>query len=575
MELANRAESETRFAANLARSFTNYRARIEPYVSRGEEVPESVWSEIETDMKQRLTAILLLLFVASATQHGLDAPAAEAAGLAFAEGRANDTASQFVANSRDRLGNALAGESLDPTKLQDTLVRTFGPDRAASIAVTETTVAASAGGENATATTVGLNDLDLWFTAADNRVCFPAGTRVATSGGTMPIEALRVGDMVLTRGGMQPVTAVCSRNYCGRFVDVSAGPSRVLATQDHPFWTLEEGWLSGFQLRPGHTLQSVGEQRPKIDAAFNLSLQEANSLIPMLREEGVLSSVPLSVSMPVRSVNFNGHKTVGYQKVDRIPPHLGFLNILDANRIKGNPHGTLKQCFASTASVARKATKLTIDVRWLLAELLATGDAFNHDGWPTALLRAVMPVKVLLCAERLSASLANNVLSAARLAFDTASRVAVRNACVNGKDFAANGTRLRRPGNPLHMAFSGATQVAANFRATRSEIELLSADRAYASNPRSLSLLNGKLHRYELTGHAEMYHDPCTNGIRVYDIQVANEPEFFANGILVHNCKICGPLHATKRSTWQERFPQGPPGHVNCRCYIEYVHERN
>lgn len=29
----------------------------------------------------------------------------------------------------------------------------------------------------------------------------------------------------------------------------------------------------------------------------------------------------------------------------------------------------------------------------------------------------------------------------------------------------------------------------------------------------------------------------------VYDLEIEGEHEFYANGLLVHNCPICAPLH--------------------------------
>jgi hypothetical protein len=36
-------------------------------------------------------------------------------------------------------------------------------------------------------------------------------------------------------------------------------------------------------------------------------------------------------------------------------------------------------------------------------------------------------------------------------------------------------------------------------------------------------------------------------------------------------CPICSPLHLKPRSVWSLKFPQGPPAHVRCRCYIRYA----
>ena len=58
--------------------------------------------------------------------------------------------------------------------------------------------------------------------------------------------------------------------------------------------------------------------------------------------------------------------------------------------------------------------------------------------------------------------------------------------------------------------------------------------------------------------------------VEVYDIQVEGKSEFFANGVLVHNCEICGPLHKTLEAYWSQFFPKGSPAHVRCRCRIDW-----
>lgn len=35
-------------------------------------------------------------------------------------------------------------------------------------------------------------------------------------------------------------------------------------------------------------------------------------------------------------------------------------------------------------------------------------------------------------------------------------------------------------------------------------------------------------------------------------------------------CKVCGPLDGTTQSVWQSKFPNGPPAHFSCRCWLSY-----
>jgi len=72
----------------------------------------------------------------------------------------------------------------------------------------------------------------------------------------------------------------------------------------------------------------------------------------------------------------------------------------------------------------------------------------------------------------------------------------------------------------------------------------------------------------------------------VYDLTIDGAHEFYANGILVHNCPWCGELHGTIVSTGQSWFSVGdvldvsgamlvfsrtvfsPPAHSRCRCFL-------
>jgi len=39
-------------------------------------------------------------------------------------------------------------------------------------------------------------------------------------------------------------------------------------------------------------------------------------------------------------------------------------------------------------------------------------------------------------------------------------------------------------------------------------------------------------------------------------------------------CPICAPLNGKTRSNWSRFFPDGPPAHPRCRCWIEYAFEQ-
>ena len=82
--------------------------------------------------------------------------------------------------------------------------------------------------------------------------CFPAGTKVTTNLGQLPIEQVRAGDRVLTRKGFKTVEKALSRRATAiATLTHSAGVLR--ATPEHPIWT-NRGWVPIGELVPGDTI---------------------------------------------------------------------------------------------------------------------------------------------------------------------------------------------------------------------------------------------------------------------------------------------------------------------------------
>jgi hypothetical protein len=178
MELSNRDELESRFAARFARLNATLRHRLEDYLGYPPDinrVPESYWQEVQDEMNRELAAVLLLIWSQSAIQHGLVADVASVVqALDYSNRRATSLAPQFAANTRDMLAAAGRRWSVDSPargEFQGDLAGILGPSRAAGMAATETTAAQTAGGEIARRQLAGLSDLDTWFTRRDDRVC--------------------------------------------------------------------------------------------------------------------------------------------------------------------------------------------------------------------------------------------------------------------------------------------------------------------------------------------------------------------------------------------------------------------
>jgi len=106
--------------------------------------------------------------------------------------------------------------------------------------------------------------------ALEGCTCFPAGTLVATPHGSRAIDALRVGDTVLSE---DPATGKVEAEMVQAAIADGAKPVMALAlsdggaitvTADHPFWVdagnllLTPGWLHAGQLRVDDRLRTAG-----------------------------------------------------------------------------------------------------------------------------------------------------------------------------------------------------------------------------------------------------------------------------------------------------------------------------
>lgn len=109
--------------------------------------------------------------------------------------------------------------------------------------------------------------------------CFPAGTLVRTRGGNVPIEAVRVGDEVLTHKGLyRAVTHVMSRNAAVRVCIEASGLPPAEPTENHPLLVVRreqarscKGTVGGRRVR--HTPDATGlcrrcGTRPELDVVW-------------------------------------------------------------------------------------------------------------------------------------------------------------------------------------------------------------------------------------------------------------------------------------------------------------------
>ncbi len=157
-QLIGRSDIEAAATARLSRTIERYRQEIARLLGAdplAKTIPEArtdaawgrMWVEMERDVADDVGVLLVLAWMASAEQHGLEIIPHDPRAVVFATGRAADVARQFVANTQQRLGSTIDGWiNAEPSKAQVAadLESILGPVRAEAVAVTETTVANSA-----------------------------------------------------------------------------------------------------------------------------------------------------------------------------------------------------------------------------------------------------------------------------------------------------------------------------------------------------------------------------------------------------------------------------------------------
>lgn len=191
MEIPNRTDAETQFARRMARLTERQRKRLVDLLGSSPDpasVPESFWQEVANETEHETLAILYLLFLASSYYHaGGDVAGAgiesttkasiDQQAIIYSRDAASRLAQSYTETSRERF-DALTRElrGMPPEKVTvkvvaEASVKVLGPARAASVAVTETTAAQSAGGEAGTRLVFGLSTADKWITEKDSKVC--------------------------------------------------------------------------------------------------------------------------------------------------------------------------------------------------------------------------------------------------------------------------------------------------------------------------------------------------------------------------------------------------------------------
>lgn len=433
-----------------------------------------------------------------------------------------------------------------------------------------------------------------FLTAGDNRVCFPAGTRVLTPNGETPIENIRVGDLIVTPSGPRRVAAFGSRHYSGKLVLVQAKSMIVTATADHPFWT-PRGWKSAENLHVGDLLKTHEDEFVKIDRILHLCFGDAYNVPSVGTDSCVAPSVSLDgPRMPVATVNLQGNPSIGEHEVNGPATNLLFLNKRDAKPLKCAANNLLKSIFAPKSPITGKAAKNS-NFRFLRrypSRFFAMATRVEDWG-PTASLRTVPSVQVFFSSKPLPAASAVNVFRVASLADARTVVVSMSDSArSDSEDLAASDTSFCDRVSPASVVtISGAEIPVVISSVLDSECDtaastLTSGDNGLCyevAGSRTEDSLEAIFNRFGMTheffaaliAREDKWHEEVPfvsslfgggSQLKVYDIEVEEEHVFYANGILVHNCNHCELLEANSPYLISEA--PAPPAHFQCRCTL-------
>ena len=171
--LKDRESRENSFSERLRKLSAKYRREAIKLLGNPpdpDNIPEEFWERMEREIGEQLTAAILLIFMMGYRQHAPEEPREEADKEArkYVTDRAHRVAMDMAARTKEYISKL---KDLPKPEVVEKVNVILGPERAETVAATETTAATSHSGERAVIRTVGFTDNDTWFTEKDRRVC--------------------------------------------------------------------------------------------------------------------------------------------------------------------------------------------------------------------------------------------------------------------------------------------------------------------------------------------------------------------------------------------------------------------
>jgi len=323
--------------------------------------------------------------------------------------------------------------------------------------------------------------------------CLVAGTMISTARGNVPIESVLIGDLVMTRSGFKKVTFSDVTDINRKVVKVNTNNGSLVCTPDHKIFTLNKGFIRADSLSYNDEVliyfrSSLWLKLLSTNARFtDVILKAKEGLI------GFISNVPSLVEL----FGFIGK----FGLMNEAQSQMGFISTTKTETRLITTSATLSAYRQSSISV-KNTNGMRLEKLGSLSFLIKSGRLQKFG---------MLAKKVLKSIEKL----AQKPIKTLSLLLKNASN-AIQSSC------------LTNLGMLTYSALTNANQHGVE----NQELTML---RKFASNVKkylfatsiaSKKFAQGRVLTVIEAGIAE----------KVYDLTVIDEHEFFADGILVHNC---------------------------------------
>lgn len=341
---------------------------------------------------------------------------------------------------------------------------------------------------------------------ADNHACFIAGTMIATSAGLKPIESITPGTLVATRAGWKAVEAagMTGRDVPVCRVEFSDGRD-LIGTPNHPVFTRNRGWVRLDSLQHCDTIScieysSAVNGKPQCQALCARRPSKSSSMafpsVATRIRHGGNSAITTRLRADNDSIGQSGNITTGQSQTDTT--------------------STIETATVSTmTSPIWSALRRTITslVTWMKRGGTKQGNTPTRRYGPDTRI-GLQPTKE-----------ANGSSSTPEDSERWCGRI--------GSQSPGNASNAERITNRSRSATTiDSAQTTANQPIDGQA--RLTTKTGRADGAEKCSGPVGTRSNKDVPVHAVLVSDSGQR--RVYNLQVAEQPEYFANGVLVHNC---------------------------------------